>query len=95
MFAVTALQQLHCLKKQGPRPHSLLLEQALSASGHHQGEGFVGDMLILPAPSTMPPTQAAATPNDIAIRNNTRESQVGGGSIVCSMITILKSKETT
>jgi hypothetical protein len=50
--------------------------QALSASGHHQGEGFVGDRLILPAPTNMPPTQAAATANDLAILNNIRESQV-------------------
>jgi hypothetical protein len=36
----------------------------------------VGDRLILPAPTNMPPTQAAATANDLAILNNIRESQV-------------------
>ena len=78
VFAVTALQRLHCLKKQGPRPHSLLLEQALSSSGHHhQGAGFVGDRLILPAPHTAQPlSQAAATANDLAILNSIKESQV-------------------
>jgi hypothetical protein len=58
----------------------LFTDQALSASGHHQGEGFVGDRLILPAPTNMPPTQAAATANDLAILNNIRESQVTAGN---------------
>jgi len=76
--AVTYLQRLHTLKKLGPRPHSLLLEQTLLATGHAQGERFVGDKLSLPAPSpnSAPHTQSAATAIEIATLNTIKESQV-------------------
>ena len=48
------------------------------ATGHAQGEGFVGDKLSLPAPSpnSAPHTQSATTALENAILNNIRESQV-------------------
>ena len=45
--AVLHLQKLHQLKKRGPRPSSLLLEQVLEHSGLRETAGFLGDRLKL------------------------------------------------
>ena len=76
--AVTALQRLHAMKKLGPRPQSLLLQQAVQFSGHTTiGEGFVGDKLSLPAPTPSSAPQSQST--SVAIENATmagvKESQ--------------------
>jgi len=63
LAAVTALHKLHTLKRRGCLPHSLLLEQVLEYSGHHQGNGFVGDRLKLP--STGPVNEQTSDVNNI------------------------------
>jgi len=63
LAAITALQKLHALKRRGCLPSSLLLEQVLEYSGHHQGNSFVGDRLKLP--SSGPVSDQASDANNI------------------------------
>jgi len=68
LAAITALQKLHSLKRRGCLPSSLLLEQVLEYSGHHQGNGFVGDRLKLPS--------SCPVSDQISDVNNIKESGV-------------------
>jgi len=63
LAAVTALQKLHNLKRRGSLPNSLLLEQVLEYSGHHQSGGFVGDRLKMP--SSCPVSEQGCDMNNI------------------------------
>jgi len=63
LAAITALQKLHALKRRGCLPNSLILEQVLEYSGHHQGSGWLGDRLKLP--SSCPVTDQTADVNNI------------------------------
>jgi hypothetical protein len=66
------------MKKFGPRPQSLLLQQAVQFSGFSSGEGFVGDRLSLPAPtpSSAPLSQSTSVSIENATLAGVKESQV-------------------
>lgn len=66
------------MKKFGPRPQSLLLQQAVQFSGFITGESFVGDRLSLPAPtpSSAPLSQSTSVAIENATMAGVKESQV-------------------
>jgi len=73
LAAVTGLHKLHCLKRHGHRPSSLLLEQVMEYSGQSSSAGgqFVGDRLK--GPSLPASNDAAGERQDLV---NIKESGV-------------------